>query len=174
MVLAMRIECDLCAVRDWQFGDEAALVVAANNRNIWRNLHHRFPHPFTQADAKGWFSLLAAMTEPTHWAIEVGGVAVGAIGVDLGEGIYAKSGHFGYWIDEEYWGRGIMTAAVRSVSKYALSHFGLVRLEAPVFAWNPASMRVLEKAGFEREGILRKSVLKEDQLIDQVLYALVR
>ena len=170
----MRIDCDLCTLREWQPGDEAALVAVADNRNVWRNLHHRFPHPFTPADAQYWFSFLAAMPEPTHWAIEVDGLAVGGIGVDLGEGIFAKAGHFGYWLGEPYWGRGIMSAAVRAASEYALSHFGLVRLEAPVFAWNPASMRVLEKAGFVREGVLRKSVLKEGQLIDQVLYALVR
>lgn len=121
-----------------------------------------------------WFALLAAMSEPTHWAIEVDGISAGGVGVDLGEGIYAKTGHFGYWLGEQYWGRGIATAAVRAVSEYAMSHFGLVRLEASVFAWNPASMRVLEKAGFEREGILRKSVFKDGRLIDQVLYALVR
>ena len=65
----MRIECGLCALRDWQPRDEAALVAAANNRNAWRNLHHRFPHPYTQADAIHWFSSLAATHEPTHWAI---------------------------------------------------------------------------------------------------------
>lgn len=170
----MRLERDHCVVRDWQPADEAALVAHANNRKVWRNLHHRFPHPFTAADAKNWFALLAATPEPTHWAIECDGVAVGGIGVDPGEGIFAKSGHFGYWLGEAYWGRGIMTTAVRAASEYALDHFGLVRLEAPVFAWNPASMRVLEKAGFRREGVLRKSVLKDGELIDQVLYALVR
>lgn len=118
--------------------------------------------------------MLAAMPEPTHWAIEVNGVAVGGVGVDLGEGIFAKSGQFGYWLGEHYWGQGIMSETVRAASEYALSHFGLARLEAPVFAWNPASMRVLEKAGFVREGVLRNSVLKDGQLIDQVLYALVR
>lgn len=171
---AMRIECGLCAIRDWRSSDEAALIAAANNRNVWRNLHHRFPHPFTQGDAMKWFSSLAAMPEPTHWAIEVNRIAVGGIGVDLGEGIYAKSGNFGYWLGEQYWGRGIMTAAVRVASEYAMSHFGLVRLAATVFAWNPASMRVLEKVGFKQEGILRRSVFKDGQLIDQVLYALVR
>lgn len=121
-----------------------------------------------------WFSLLATMPEPTHWAIEVNRIAVGGVGADLGEGIYAKSGNFGYWLGEQYWGRGIMTAAVRVASEYAMSHFGLVRLAATVFAWNPASMRVLEKVGFKQEGILRRSVFKDGQLIDQVLYALVR
>jgi RimJ/RimL family protein N-acetyltransferase len=171
---AMRIDCKVCAIRHWQPSDETALVAAANNRNVWRNMHHRFPHPYTQADAMRWFSFLAAMPEPTHWAIEVDGFGVGGVGVDLGDGIFAKSGQFGYWLSEAYWGRGIMTAAVRAASDYALAHFGLVRLEAPVFSWNPASMRVLEKAGFEREGVLRRSVLKDGQLIDQVLYALVR
>jgi [ribosomal protein S5]-alanine N-acetyltransferase len=169
----MRLECNLCAIRDWQPSDEAALIVAANNRNVWRNLQHRFPHPYTQADASFWFSLLAALPESTHWAIEVNGVAVGGIGVDLGEGIFAKSGQFGYWLGERYWGRGIMSEAVRAASEYAVGHFGLARLEALVFAWNPASMRVLEKAGFVREGVLRNSVLKEGQLIDQILYVLV-
>ena len=170
----MRLECNLCVIREWQPSDEAALIAVANNRNVWRNLHHCFPHPYTQADAGFWFSLLAAMPEPTHWAIEVNGVAVGGIGMDIGEGIFAKSGQFGYWLGEQYWGRGIVSEAVRATSQYALSHFGLARLEAPVFAWNPASMWVLEKAGFVREGVLRNSVLKEGQLIDQVLYALVQ
>ena len=64
--------------------------------------------------------MLAAMPEPTHWAIEVNGVAIGGIGVDLGEGIFAKSGQFGYWLGEPYWGRGIMTAAVRATSEYVM------------------------------------------------------
>ncbi len=170
----MRLDCGLCAVREWRRSDERALVDVANNRKVWRNLHHRFPHPFTGAEARHWFSLLAATSEPTHWAIEVDGVAVGGIGLDVGEGIHAKGAHFGYWLGEPYWGRGIMTAAVQATSRYALSRFDLVRLESPVFAWNPASMRVLEKAGFVREGVLRKSVFKDGQLIDQMLYALVK
>jgi RimJ/RimL family protein N-acetyltransferase len=67
-----------------------------------------------------------------------------------------------------------MSAAVRATAAYALSHFNLVRLEAAVFEWNPASMRVLEKCGFIREGVLRRSVFKDGQVIDQVMYALVR
>ena len=113
------------------------------------------------------------MPEPTSWAIEVDGMAVGAIGVTLQEGIYLKSAHFGYWLGEPYWGRGIMTEAVKAVSSYAMHRFSLIRLEAPVFEWNPASMRVLEKCGFVREGVLRASAVKDGQVIDRVLYALV-
>jgi len=170
----MQIDLGPCIVRDWHRDDRAALARAANDRSVWRNLTHRFPHPYTEADADRWFALLARMPEPTHWAIEVAGEAAGGIGVELGEGVYAKSAHFGYWLARRHWGRGIMTAAVRAVSDYVLARLDVVRLEAPVFAWNPASMRVLEKCGFVREGVLRQSVFKDGELIDAVLYARVR
>lgn len=170
----MHIDCKLCVVRDWTLSDGASLVRFANNRNVWRNLAHNFPHPYTEADADSWFALLGKMDPPRHWALEVEGRAVGGIGIILGEGIYAKSAHFGYWLGEPYWGRGIMTAAARATADHVFSHFDVVRLEAPVFEWNPASMRVLEKCGFVREGALRRSVLKDGQLIDAVLYARVR
>lgn len=160
-------------IREWAPNDKAALVRFANNRNIWRNLAHVFPHPYTDADADGWFSFLAGMPEPTSWAIEVDGLAVGSIGVTLREGIYIKSAEFGYWLAEPYWGRGIMTDAVKAASRYAMRRFELIRLESPVFEWNPASMRVLEKCGFVREGVLRASAVKDGQVIDRVLYALV-
>ena len=170
----MRLECGACIVREWQRDDETSLVRCANNYNVWRNLMDRFPNPYTEADARTWLSSLASEAEPTHWAIEVDALAVGGIGVDLDDGASEKSAHFGYWLAEPYWSRGIMTAAVGATAEYALTHFGLVRLEAPVFEWNPASMRVLEKCGFVRERVLRRSVIKEGRLIDQVMYALVR
>ena len=169
----MRLECGKSVIRNWARSDKAALVRFANNRNIWRNLAHIFPHPYTEADADWWFSFLAQMPEPTSWAIEVDGLAVGSIGVRLGEGIYLKSAEFGYWLAEPYWGCGIMTEAANAVSRYAMRRFGLIRLEAPVFEWNPASMRVLEKCGFVREGVLRASAVKDGRVIDRVLYALV-
>jgi len=161
-------------VRDWARTDKASLVRAADNRKVWRNLMERFPNPYTEKNAEDWFDFLAMRREPTHWAIEVGGEAVGGIGVDPLQGMHAKTGHFGYWLAEPCWGRGIMSAAVRHVAPYALQRLQLARLESPVFEWNPASMRVLEKCGFAREGVLRRSILKDGELIDQVLYALVR
>ena len=169
----MRLDCGQCIVRHWSRADRDSLLENADNRNVWRNLGERFPHPYTGEDADGWFSLLEGMADPSHWAIEVDGVAVGGVGVDPGELEYARSGRFGYWLGESYWGRGIMTDVARAASDFALQHFGLVRLEAPVFEWNPASMRVLEKAGFEREGVLRRSVFKDGEIIDAVLYAKV-
>jgi len=169
----MRIDCGKCVVRDWSRSDKESLLRHANNRNVWRNLTHLFPHPYGEADAANWFSLLEKMTPPTHWAIELEGQAVGGVGCTLGQGVRAKSAQFGYWLGEPYWGRGIMTAVVQHVAPYALERFKLVRLESPVFAWNPASMRVLEKAGFAREGLHRAALFKDGEIIDEVLYALV-
>ena len=172
-----RLQCNSCLIRDWTRSDRDSLVRYADNPDIWRNLADRFPHPYTHADADAWFAMLEDMdertAERTHWAIEVGGEAVGGIGVDLGQGIYAKTGHFGYWLGEPFWRRGIMTEAVKAASVHAMSYFGLVRLEAPVFESNPASMRVLEKAGFVREAVLRRAIYKDGRIIDAVLYALV-
>lgn len=171
---SLRLDCGACVVRDWRAADKSSLVRFANNRNVWRNLAHRFPHPYTDADADAWFSHLATRPRRTSWAIEVDGLAVGGIGADIDEGIWCHNANFGYWLGEPYWDRGIMTAAVRATSNYALEHLDLLRLEAPVFEWNPASMRVLEKCGFQREGVLRKSISKDGQVIDAVLYARIR
>ena len=170
----MHLNSRVCIVRDWRPSDRASLIRFANNRNVWRNLTHKFPHPYTELDADLWFSLLAKMSEPTHWAIEVDTAAVGGIGVVLGEGIFSKSAELGYWLGEPYWGQGIMTAAVRVVSEHAMSRYGLHRLEAPVFEWNPVSMNVLEKSGFVREGVLRRRIYKDGKVIDAVMYARVQ
>jgi len=170
----MRLDCGPCVVRDWRPGDKASLVRSANNRNVWRNLKDTFPHPYTDAHADWWFAQVAAAPVPTHWAIEVAGEAVGGIGFDPGEGVYARTAHFGYWLAEPYWGRGIMSAAACACADHVLATTEVIRLEAPVFEWNPASMRVLEKCGFAREGVLRRAAIKDGQLIDLVLYARVR
>jgi RimJ/RimL family protein N-acetyltransferase len=167
----MHLDCGQCTVRNWTRDDRISLLEYANDRDVWRNLGERFPHPYTRADADRWFSHLEGMTDPTHWAIDVGGQAVGGIGVERGELEHVKCGRFGYWLGQAYWGCGIMTSAVGATSDYVLQQFDIVRLDAPVFAWNPASMRVLEKCGFSREGVLRRAVFKDGQVIDAIMYA---
>jgi RimJ/RimL family protein N-acetyltransferase len=168
------LDCGLCVVRPWRLADKPDLLRHANNRNVWRNLADRFPHPYTDADADAWLTTFSREPRQWRWAIEVDGEAVGGIGVEPGEGIFAKTANFGYWLGESFWGRGIMTAAARATANYALENLDVVRLESPVFEWNPASMRVLEKCGFEREGVRRRGVFKDGQVIDAVMYARVR
>jgi len=162
-----------CTLRPWRVGDEASLVRHANNRRVWRNLS-RLPHPYTTGDADTWIARASAQTPVTDFAIEVDGAAVGGIGVELGREVFHRSAEIGYWLGEPYWGRGIATEALRAMTEYAFVTFDLCRLQAGVFEWNPASMRVLEKAGYTLEARHRKNVTKDGQTIDRLIYALVR
>jgi RimJ/RimL family protein N-acetyltransferase len=173
---AIRLNTELtgCFLRSWHVGDKASLIRHANNRDVWRNLTDMFPHPYTESDAEQWFAIASQANCNVHFAIELEGEAVGGAGLIAGSGIHARTANFGYWLAQAHWGKGIATASSRALLAYAFSKTEFVRLEAPVFAWNPASMRVLEKVGFVREGILRNSVFKDGQLIDSVMYSSVR
>jgi RimJ/RimL family protein N-acetyltransferase len=162
-----------CVLRPWRAADKADLVRHANNRRVWRNMTHRFPHPYTAADADLWLDIAADPGASLQLAIEVDGVAAGGIGAIAGEGIFQATAQFGYWLGEPFWGRGIASAAARTLAD-TIGGAGLfARLEAQVFEWNPASMRVLEKAGFTRDAVLRCAATKDGRLIDTVLYSRV-
>ena len=170
----MEFPLNKCLLREWRVSDAEAIAHHANNRRIWRNLRDRFPHPYTLEDAHHWIEFAAAESPQLSFAITVNNEAVGGIGLSLGQDIERRSAEIGYWLGEEFWGRGIVTEAVQAVTEYGFTKFDLCRIWASVFAWNPASGRVLEKAGFVREAILRKSATKDGQTIDTILYAQVR
>jgi RimJ/RimL family protein N-acetyltransferase len=171
----MEIRCDRVLLRPWRRGDEEALVRYANNRNVWRNLRDRFPNPYTMADAEAWIRRNEGMPEPTtSFAIVLGGEPVGAIGLERRQDVDRRTPELGYWLGEPFWGRGLATEAARAVADYAFAMFDVERLEAGVFEWNPASGRVLEKAGFHFEARLVKAVFKDGRLIDRLLYARFR
>lgn len=160
-------------LRPWSFSDVAALARYANNRRIWQHLRDTFPHPYTIEDATYFLSVVADNTRDLHLAFEVAGEAVGSIGVHFKTDVRRRSAEIGYWLAQEYWGQGLATAAVRALSDYVLAHFDVCRLYAEVFATNTASARVLEKAGYEQEARLRRSIMKDGQMLDSLLYALV-
>lgn len=162
-----------CVLRPWRPGDKPDLLRYADNRNVARNMTHTFPHPYTEQDADLWLAIAAEPGPSIQLAIEVEGHAVGGIGAIAGEGIFASTAEFGYWLGEPWWGRGIATAAARALASRILRERLFARLQAQVFAWNTHSMRVLEKAGFTREAVLRCAATKDGQLIDTVLYARV-
>jgi len=170
----MELKLNNSTLREWKEGDEQSLVLHANNRRIWRNLRDAFPHPYTLADAKHWIQIANPTTPSTNFAIVVDGAAVGGIGLLLKDDVFRRSAEIGYWLGEEFWGRGIVTEAVRAVTDYAFATFDLCRVYAGVFEWNAASMRVLEKAGYQFESRTRKSVTKDGQTIDELIYAIVR
>jgi RimJ/RimL family protein N-acetyltransferase len=162
-----------CILRPWRRGDEVSLARYANNRSVWRNLRDAFPHPYTTEHASMWIASNLGVDPVKNFAIEVDGKAAGSIGVTPFTDVHARSAEIGYWIAEELWGRGITTEAVRAATEHAFRSLDVVRVQAAVFAWNEASMRVLEKCGYAREGVLARSVFKDGQLIDSVLYAIL-
>jgi ribosomal-protein-alanine N-acetyltransferase len=154
--------------------DAAALQRCANNRKIWINLRDVFPHPYTLEDARAFLSFVRRENPQTTFAIATASEAIGCIGLRLGSDIHRKSAELGYWLAEPYWGRGIMSEAVDRFTRHAFEVFDLQRIYAEPFANNPASARILEKAGFVREGGLRASVVKDGKVLDSLLYACVR
>jgi ribosomal-protein-alanine N-acetyltransferase len=162
-----------CDLRRWELSDVGSVAKHANNRNVWLNLRDRFPHPYTPADAEQWVSLTSREDPLVHLAIAVDGHAVGGISIELQPDVFKRSAEIGYWLSEDFWGRGIMTEAVQAFTLYAIEHFGLCRVFAGVFDSNPASARVLEKVGYQFEGRMRRSVVKAGVVRDQLLYAYV-
>lgn len=170
-----QIDCGVCVLRAWRRSDKASLVRHAHNPNVSRHLRNIFPFPYTSANAERWLrSRPAKDAAPWRFAIEVDELAVGGVGLEPGRDIEFRSAEIGYWLGQDFWGRGIMTAAVKAVTSRALESGQFYRLCAHVSAQNPASMRVLEKAGYAREGVRVRSGLKNGVLFDQVLYAVTR
>jgi RimJ/RimL family protein N-acetyltransferase len=161
-------------IRPWQAGDLAALVENANSLAVWRNLRDAFPHPYTKQDGRDWLARVLGEDPPHSFAIEADGKAVGAIGLHPGQDVERVSAEVGYWVGERHWGRGLATAALVALTSHAFRTLPLNRLFALPFARNAPSLRVLEKAGYRREGLLCGSAEKEGQLLDQVLFAVTR
>jgi RimJ/RimL family protein N-acetyltransferase len=170
----MHLACGPCILRSWRATDLDALVRHADNPHIAENLRDRFPSPYTRSAGEAWLAMAAQMRPGTNFAIEVGGEAVGGIGLMPSSDIERIGAEVGYWLGESFWGRGIATAAVAGLSAHAFATFDLIRLFALPFADNLASRRVLEKAGYTLEGILRSSAIKNGRIRDQALYALLR
>lgn len=169
----LRLEGTTCCIRPWRESDAASLVEHANNINVAKYLRDRFPHPYTRRDADDFLRHAALSPDPSNLAIDVGNAAVGAIGYVPGNDVERYSAEIGYWLGEAFWGQGIVTEAVMLVTDHAFGRLNMLRLFALPFADNLASVRVLEKAGYVREGLLRASSVKYGVPRDQFLYATV-
>ncbi len=170
----MRLVLPRCTVRDWRRSDADSLARQADNPKIWRNVRDLFPHPYRRRDAVQFIARALAQRPRMQFAIVVGGRAVGGIGLIPGTDISRLTAEIGFWLGEEFWGRGIMTAAVRALTRFAFFNRGLRRIQANVIEWNRASMRVLAKAGYAREARLQLAVTKQGRTVDDIIYAAVR
>lgn len=167
------LELNRCLLRPLQESDARSIAVHANSRKIWLNVRDRFPHPYRLDDAVEFIQKAGDSATESVFAVDVGGAAVGAVGLMLRDDVDRVSAEIGYWLGEEFWGKGIATEAVKAVTAYGIRQFRLTRVFASVFASNLASARVLEKAGFSLEGRLRRSAVKDGQIVDSFQYAYV-
>jgi RimJ/RimL family protein N-acetyltransferase len=170
----MRLPAGPAVVRSWQLTDLDAIVRHANNRRVSQWLRDRFPFPYERMHGQRFLEWASTHTPETVWAIEADGEAVGGIGIELQSDVERVSAEIGYWLGEAHWGRGIAPAAVVAVTDYAFRHFELTRLYALPFADNAGSIRVLEKAGYQREGRMPRSVIKDGVVKDQLSYGTYR
>lgn len=170
----MLLELGDINVRSWRKDDLKSLVRHANNANIAANLRDQFPHPYTRRDGIDFLEYAQTQEPECSFAIEMNGEAIGGVGFLLGRDIARMTAEMGYWLSEEFWGQGIATRVVAAMSDWALDNYNLTRVFAMAFAYNAASIRVLEKAGFEREGMMRRSAIKNGVVLDQILFAKVR
>jgi ribosomal-protein-alanine N-acetyltransferase len=153
--------------------DAESLAKYANNRKIWQNLRDGFPHPYLIENATAFITRVTSMKPETMFAICIDHEVVGGIGFTLHSDVERISAEIGYWLGEPFWGRGIMTTALEAVTQYAIKEHQLTRVYAVPYDNNNASFRVLEKAGFELEGRMKKSAIKDGKILDQLLYAYV-
>ena len=162
-------------VRPWRVADAEVVVALANDRDVWLGLRDAFPHPYRIVDAASFIRAAVAQQPPTRFAIEVSGTLAGGIGYSERSDVERIGAEVGYWLGRRFWGHGIATAALRLVTAHAFRvNPELRRLYAVPFASNPASARVLEKAGYRREGTLRQSAIKDGKVLDQWMYAILR
>ncbi len=171
----MRLETERLVLRPWQTGDEKAIIRHANNWNVWINLRDLFPYPYTLEHAQEWIVRCSVTGDlPHNLALVHQGEPIGSVGLSPMTDVARFTAEIGYWLGEAFWGRGLATEALRRFSDYAFESFSFERLEAWIFASNPASGRVLEKAGYELEATLRRSSFKDGRFLDSHVYARFR
>ena len=169
------IKTEKFILRPYKKRDEVSLRRSINDRVIARNTL-RIPYPYTSKDAKEWIRKNLKnykKKKPTeiHFVIDINGDVIGGIGFTE---IESHQAEISYWLAPKYWGKGIMTLAIKKVTNFGFEKLKLKRIYACVFPFNKASMRVLGKNGYKLEGILRKEVKKGKKLIDDYLFAKVK
>ena len=170
----MLLEFSRYLIRDLSPADAASIARYADNPRVAGVMRDLFPSPYALSDAEEFIAKINSEEPRTAFAITTADEAFGVVGFIPGQDVYRHSAEIGYWIGEDYWGRDIMTEAVEIFAAHLFENFDYNRLFAGVFSSNPASARVLEKAGFTLEGVFRAHVTKNGELLDEHLYSKLR
>ncbi len=168
----MLIKTKQFILRPFRRLDAADYANYANNKKISANMH-RLPFPFTLKDARVRIKRFISeyrKKKPQFitLAIEIDGEVVGWISAN---NFNDHSCAIGYWLAEKHWGKGLMTKIVKQFVRAIFKKYKFKRIEAHVYGHNIGSMRVLEKCGFIKEGVLRKKYLKDGKYLDAHVYA---
>ena len=158
-------------LREWNLNDIDSLVKYANNHKIASNLTDQFPHPYGKEDGEAFLQMATKCNPVRIFAIDINGVASGGIGLHPQTDIYKKNAELGYWLAEPFWGKGIMSKAVRQIIVYGFKNLEIERIYAVPFGTNIASKKVLENAGFILEGKFEKTLYKNGEYLDELVYA---
>jgi RimJ/RimL family protein N-acetyltransferase len=173
----MQLKLSKSVIRSFRLDDAVSLTKHIGNYSVARNMAV-LPHPYTLENADEWLARATTQEPQTHFAITIDDEVVGGIGLELPDparmGVSRHVATVGYWLGETFWGRGIMSEAVAAFTDWGFTTLDLVRIDAVVYARNPASARVLAKAGFEFEGRLRARYFKEGEFLDGLLFAKIR
>lgn len=166
----------ICRIRKWELSDAKDLAAALSNKKVQDNLRDGLPYPYTEQDGEDYISAMLSADENDIFAFAVtaDGKVVGSIGAFRGVNVHSKTAELGYYIGEEYWGKGTMTEAVKQICEYVFSRTDIIRIYAEPFAYNIGSCRVLEKAGFSYEGTLRRNAVKNGRALDMKMYSRLR
>ena len=166
----MLLTIEAVSIRPFMNEDAVPMALLANNIHIWNNLRDRFPHPYMQKDAIDFITMAQKEKPPQNFAITYHQELAGVIGLMPQYDVYHRSAEVGYWLGEPFWYKGIAAKALTIITQYAFEQLQLARIYAGVFQYNTASMRVLEKGGFQLEGVLKKAVCKNNRLWDEYRY----
>ena len=161
-------------LRPFTINDLDSLVKYANNPKIANNLTDKFPYPYTKENGKMFIEFATKNTPTNIFAIDINGEACGGIGIHPQEDVHRKNAELGYWLGEPFWGNGIITKAIEQIADYGFKNFDITRIFARPYGTNFASQRVLEKAGFILEARFEKTLFKNGEYKDELIYAIRR
>lgn len=161
-------------IRLWKTEDASQLAHIANNKKIWDNLRDAFPHPYSRQDADAFITMNMKNIVPTCFAIEYEGKVAGSITYRPQEDVERVSAEVGYFIGEDFWGKGILAESLRLLAKKIFAETEILRLFAIPYGFNSASMKVLEKAGWRKVGILKNGAIKNGKIVDLHYYELAK
>jgi [ribosomal protein S5]-alanine N-acetyltransferase len=171
----MEISFEGIVLRPWVFSDASELALVADNKKIADNIRDGLPNPYSIKDAQDWLNLiLPENNPPKFFAITTGNLVAGSIGIVTKSNIYRKNFEIGFFVSENFWGKGIATRAIKAITSYAFIEFDIVRVYAESFSDNTGSRRALEKAGFRLEATLKNNIIKNDAIKDSCIYSVLR